>query len=291
MSKSLYELLIMIESSREMYDRSITVTGNERIHLLELTNATYELISQLSDIISPNISSIYSGDIDSFYSDMENFITGSHYSIPEDKKDELLAISREAEVIDEQIGSDEVVREYDNLKSNPLYIRIMGQNAMKQISDLEKIAGGNTRFSLESAGYDEEEINESYDKWNEILSSKLKSGSLNEREYDYYSRQLGYLKDYYVSTRKGEQEKYNNVSRVSLSLEDHQKEQTQTSFASNSSLPNSPQNNEDKFWDELSARYNLDEFPETVRERFMRSYMGEQEPVEEVEPVERHRVR
>ena len=102
------------------------------------------------------------------------------------------------------------------LRRNPMFKKLMGETALQQKSELEKVLGTEINEQGDIAWADEkgiphypykteEQLDQEINDHNDKLSQLLSSGAITEEQYDSYDRNLDYIYSYYISCSKGEQ--------------------------------------------------------------------------------------
>lgn len=120
----------------------------------------------------------------------------------------------------------EQMKELKQLRKEPLYIRVMGEAALEQKSQLEEILGtkitskGNAFGDEEGVRYatkTEEQLDQEFGTYNDKLSELLGLGKITADEYDSYNQNLYYIYEYYISRSKGEQVPFRKITNAEYS--------------------------------------------------------------------------
>ena len=198
MTKSLYELLKLIEASREFDKKSMETIGAERLNYFHLCDTALALIDD--DIIEKGL--------DAFYIDMINFLSDENKPQLVFSPEKLRDLVYDSQILSESVGSKEQKRKYHEIRSNPLFKKIMGENAKDQLPQIKKVFSQSESFELADIGDNINCIEEKIENWEENLSQKLESKEIDSNMYEYCSMQLEYLESYYMSILKGEQKQF-----------------------------------------------------------------------------------
>lgn len=207
MTKSLYELLKLIEASREFDKKSMETIGAERLNYFHLRDTTLTLIDDFSRVIFPYDDIIEKG-LDYFYADMINFLSDENNPQLVFRPEELRDLVYDSQRLHTSVVSKEQKGKYFKIRINPLFKKIMGENAKDQLPQIKKVFSQSESFELADIGDNINCIEEKIENWEENLSQKLENKEIDSNMYEYCSMQLEYLENYYMSILKGEQKQF-----------------------------------------------------------------------------------
>ena len=99
-------------------------------------------------------------------------------------------------------------------RREPMFKKLMGENAMQQKSELENVLG--TKITSEGMTFADEhglmvatkteaQLEQELNTYNDKLARLLTSGVIADEQYESYVQNLDYIYDYYISCSRGEQ--------------------------------------------------------------------------------------
>ena len=109
------------------------------------------------------------------------------------------------------------------LRKEPMFIRLLGETALKQKEEIEKVLGSKITSEGETfadkngafkATKTTEQIDKDFDGFYDKLSQLLSDGTITEEQYDDYSQRLDYIYAYYISRSKGEQVPFRKMTNA-----------------------------------------------------------------------------
>jgi hypothetical protein len=109
------------------------------------------------------------------------------------------------------------------LRKQPMFIRLMGETALQQKTELESLLGSKITdegmtFADENgprvATKTKQQIDQEFEGFNDKLSQLLSNGTITEQQYDGYSQNLNYIYSYYISRSKGEQVPFRKLTNA-----------------------------------------------------------------------------
>ena len=292
MPEALYDILILIEEKNNYDQLSTKSVGNQRLYYFNIRNRVDDLIGHLSEMLYLDPSMTDS----SFYTNM------LYYYFHSDKekisKDNNLQAMEKIEYNAKNLDSLQK-KELHNIKTDPLFIKVMGVHTIKDIDDtlkqfpnLKSVFGASDKFDVALAGSDLEELRDTFDGWYGNLESILENGMISEQLYDYFNRSLDYLYSYYHSILKGEQRQLEeSLNSKTLSSDETSEFYDKYNYAD---LPTAVReeylSEEDKFEKTLD-KYGIDALDEENVERLKREFTDSSfvDNNEEFEKVEKHR--
>lgn len=107
------------------------------------------------------------------------------------------------------------------LRREPMFKKLMGETALQQKTELENILGSKITsegmtFADENgarvAVKTEQQLDQELNSYSDKLSELLTSGSITEKQYDHYSKNMDYIYDYYMSCSRGDQVPYRKMT-------------------------------------------------------------------------------
>ncbi len=212
MPQSLYELLIMTEAMQNFDIMSKNTDDEKKDSLVELRDQTAILIGRLSNVISYDIEYVSDGYAGRFHKDMTTFLRDPNLIESTEVKSKLSKILKDAESLDCSHVDKTQKMDYEQVKQEPLYKRIMGQNAHHQIlimvqenPEFASIIGDKESLDLQETT-DIQKLSRTAVKWEGGLQEELSNGTITQDQYNYFVRQINYLTSYYASILKGEQQ-------------------------------------------------------------------------------------
>ncbi len=277
MTKSLYELLKIIEASREFDKKSMETIGAERLNYFHLRNTALTLIDDFSRVIFP-YDDIMEKGLDAFYIDMINFLSDENKPQLVFSPEKLRDLVYDSQILSESLGLKEQKRKYHEIRGNPLFKKIMGENAKDQLPQIKKVFSQSESFELADIGDNINCIEEKIENWEENLSQKLENKEIDSNMHEYCSMQLEYLESYYMSILKGEQKQFEvqnqeNAYSASGFLEPIS-EGINPSITSNES-------EEERMIRDLEEKYGYSDMSEQEQMEFRQKLSeGESEPIE-----------
>ena len=193
-SKMAYEIGVLHNAADEEL-KSIGEEGYETYHMREYDNISF---------------------IKSKYQEILN--------LPEPKMGNETIYSYLSRVRSAPTLNSEQKKQLNELRNQPDVIRVFGLTALQQQSNLEDILGTKINNSSEIATVGEEgsvpmktfkseqTLDREFDGYQTTLSQALDDGKISEEIYESYSRDLGYIQDYFASQSRGEQVGFEKIS-------------------------------------------------------------------------------
>ncbi len=208
MSKSLYELLLLIDASEEARELANVSRRQERKkYYLNLQKEILDLIQCATLHIDISI-----GNPVEFYNNIASYFKKKKKEeiIPLEKlilnEDFAEKIIKKCQDFDELLSNNTEKKNYaKEVLKNPLFIRIVGERAEEDKEELERKI--EAKINIKTVGKDVYDLTNTSDDWKNKIELLRKKEKITEAKYNKYMIQINYLISYYFSCKKGEQEK------------------------------------------------------------------------------------